>query len=353
LTFEGPSADQFNKTIKEMTQRADFKKYSIFDTGFKLMTTAKKDLFEKIARVYPKLSPKKKRVADLIIKDHKKVFLMTAREIAEECQVSEPTIIRFTNDLGFSGYMEFVQYMKGLLHIELTAVDRLQKASRQPYDIGTLNNYCQNAIQNLENLRNSISEKNLKKIAKAIYKATTVYVVGYRASATLAHYFGYLLKKIRDNVILDTSLSWEIKDLIVKNGKNHLMFIMGFPRYPRRTIELMELAARYNVKIIGLSDTPKSPIISLSDQYIIIDLESISFIDPFAHIMTFLAALIHEITFLDSNKAVSYLSKFDDGMTACDEFYSDPAMEEKGNHKASQLYLESFWPQTKGKNRSP
>ena len=309
------------------------------------MSSARKDLFEKIIRVYPSLSPKKRRVADFIIKDHKKVFLMTAREIAEECQVSEPTIIRFANDLGFTGYMEFVQYMKGLLHIELTAVERLQKASRQTDKIGTLNNYCQNAFENLDNLRNSISEKDLKKIAKTIYKAATVYVVGYRASATPAYYFGYLLKKIRDNVFLDTALSWEIKDSIVRNGKNSLMFAVGFPRYPRKTIEIMEFAAKNNVKIIGLSDTPKSPIITLSDQYIIIDLESVSFIDPFAHVMAYLAALIHEITFLDKKKAVEYLAKFDDGMQAGGEFYSDSAGAEKGNHKSNQSYLESFWPQ--------
>lgn len=300
------------------------------------MNSAKEDLFNKIIKVYPTLSPKKRRVADFIIKDHKKVFLMTAREIAEECQVSEPTIIRFANDLGFSGYMEFVQYMKGLLHIELTAVERLQKASRHSDKIGTLNEFCQNAVRNLDNLRNSISEKDLKKVARTIYKAETVYVVGYRASAALVYYFGYLLKKIRDNVFLDTSLSWEISDFIVRNGKSCLMFVIAFPRYPRKTIELMELAKKYKIKIIGLSDTPKSPIITLSDQYIIIDLESVSFIDPFSHIMTYLAALIHEITFLNNVKAIQYLSKFDDGMKISDEFYADKGISEKEDYELNQ-----------------
>jgi len=47
------------------------------------MKSAKKDLFDKIIRIYPTLSPKKKRVADLIMNDYKNIFLMTAREIAE------------------------------------------------------------------------------------------------------------------------------------------------------------------------------------------------------------------------------------------------------------------------------
>ena len=40
------------------------------------MESARKDLFDKIVRVYPTLSPKKRRVADFIIKDHKKIFMM-------------------------------------------------------------------------------------------------------------------------------------------------------------------------------------------------------------------------------------------------------------------------------------
>jgi DNA-binding MurR/RpiR family transcriptional regulator len=307
------------------------------------MESARRDLFDKIVKVYPTLSPKKRRVADFIIKDHKKIFMMTAKEIAQECQVSEPTIIRFTVDLGFSGYMEFVQYMKGLLHIELTAVERLLKTSRQPNQLTTIERYCRNAISNLESMMNAVSEKDLKRIARALFKADTVYVVGYRASAALAYYFGYLLKKVRSNVIVDTALTWELRDLIAQNGKSGLMFVVAFPRYPRKTIELMEYAKGHHVKVIGMSDTPKSPIVSRSDQYVIIDLEAVSFVDPFAHVMAYLAALVHEVTYLDLPKSTKCLSRFDSGVRVGDEFFTEdgPGPEDS---RATDSYLTSFCP---------
>ena len=313
------------------------------------MKSAKKDLFDKIIRVYPKLSPKKRRVADLIMNDYKNIFLMTAREIAEKCDVSEPTIVRFSVDMGFSGYAEFLQYMKGVLHTELTSAERLRQASRKPDEGTTIQRYCQNAIHNLQNLMTSISDAEFKKIAQSIYQADRVYVVGYRASATLAYHLGYLLKKVRENVVIDTGLSWELMDALNENGQNTVMVTIAFPRYPRRTIEILEYANQCNVQTIGLSDNPRSPIITLADQYLIIDIEGVSWVDPFAHIIAFLGALVHEIAFLDNGEAMRCISKFDRGVKAANEFYTEDEIEQRLAYRLNRPQITSLWPQKEDK----
>ena len=289
------------------------------------MKSVKKELFDKIVIVYPTLSPKKKRVADLIVKDYKNIFLKTAKEIAQECQVSEPTITRFVVDLGFAGYAEFLHYMKGVLHSELTSVERLTMVTHRRDERTTIQKYCQNAMVNLENLLGSFQDDDFKQIAKTIYLADRVLVVGYRASSTLANYFGNLLRKIRDNVTIDTTLSWELKSSISAVDESEgsvLMVVLGFPRYTMRTLEVMEYAKKCNVRIIGISDTLRSPIITKADQYFMIDVETVSFVDPFAHIIAFLGALVHEVTFLDNKKALACIARFDECAKATNEFFT-------------------------------
>ena len=296
-----------------------------------MIETAKKELFERIIRLRPGLSPKKRRVADFMMEDYKRLFLMSAKEIAQQCQVSEPTITRFVMDLGFGGYGEFEHYLKGLLRIELTSVERLIKAAKELDNASTLEAYRQNTIVNLDNLVQSVSQQEVRNLAQMIHRAESILVAGYKASATLAYYFGYLLKKIKAGVVIDTAYSGDNWDTISLHGESLLVFAIAFPRYPRRTIELVEYTKKCNATVVAISDSLKSPVVNLADHYVIIDMEGFSFIDPFSHIITFLGALIHEIAYIDKEATARRLSQIEDGARRRRDFYTT-------EQEASQQY---------------
>ena len=288
-----------------------------------MIESTRKELFEQIVRIRPNLSPKKRRVADFMMEDYKRLFLMSAKEIAQKCQVSEPTITRFVMDLGFGGYGEFEQYLKGLLRDELTSVERLLKADHGSDITTTLNAYSQNTTMNLENMMQSVSEAEIKNLARMIFEAESLLVAGYKASSALAVYMGYLLKKIKEGVLIDTAYAWDNLDYIAVHGRSMLLFVIAFPRYPLRAIEIIEYAKQYKSKVICLSDSLKSPIINLADHYVVIDMEGFSFVDPFSHIITFLGALVHEIAYIDKNATARRLSKIEDGVRRRQDFFSE------------------------------
>ena len=64
-------------------------------------------IFEMIATAYPNLPQSEKKVADYVTNNLSQVLRMTGQMLTKEVGVSEPTLFRFCNSLGFTGFKDF------------------------------------------------------------------------------------------------------------------------------------------------------------------------------------------------------------------------------------------------------
>ena len=64
-------------------------------------------IIERINRIYPSLHPAEKQVAAFVRDRIDLIGSLTVGQLAERCEVSQPTVIRLTRKLGFNGYREF------------------------------------------------------------------------------------------------------------------------------------------------------------------------------------------------------------------------------------------------------
>ncbi len=64
-------------------------------------------IFEMITTAYPNLPQSEKKVADYVINNLPQVLRMTVQMLTKEVGVSEPTVFRFCNSLGFTGFKDF------------------------------------------------------------------------------------------------------------------------------------------------------------------------------------------------------------------------------------------------------
>ncbi len=62
---------------------------------------------EMITNAYPNLAQSEKKVADYVINNLSLVLRMSVQKLKTEVGVSEPTVFRFCNALGFSGFKDF------------------------------------------------------------------------------------------------------------------------------------------------------------------------------------------------------------------------------------------------------
>lgn len=81
-------------------------------------------VLDRVKSVYASLRPSEQRVADHVLNHPEECTRCTISELAEQVGVSQPTVVRFVQAMGFDGYRSF-KYC--LLR------DRSGSAPRQPY----------------------------------------------------------------------------------------------------------------------------------------------------------------------------------------------------------------------------
>ena len=69
----------------------------------------KRDLLASIRNQMPKFSKGQRLIAAFVLEHYEKAAYMTASKLGSLVGVSESTVVRFANELGFEGYPEFRQ----------------------------------------------------------------------------------------------------------------------------------------------------------------------------------------------------------------------------------------------------
>ena len=75
------------------------------------------DISERINAIYSTLSKGQKKIANAVLNDYDKVAYLTAARLGDLVGVSESTVVRFADELGFVGYSQFQLAVQELVRI--------------------------------------------------------------------------------------------------------------------------------------------------------------------------------------------------------------------------------------------
>jgi DNA-binding MurR/RpiR family transcriptional regulator len=234
-----------------------------------------------------------KRIANYIEEHYDTAAFMTAAKLGKTVGVSESTVVRFANELGYSGYPKLQKAMQEMIRDKLTSVQRIDVTSTR---IG--NNNVLDAIMNqdIEKIRRTLEEtshEDFDKAVKSIVNARRIYVFGVRSTASLAQFLGYYLALIFDNVrvITDTSKTHTYEQLF-RIGKDDVMIGISFPRYSTMAVEAMTLARQRGANSIAITDSMVSPLVSAADEVLLARSDMASVVDSLVAPLSLINALI-------------------------------------------------------------
>lgn len=158
------------------------------------------DLMKVIQTNFHRLSKGQKIIAQYIMNNYDKAAFMTAAKLGEMVGVSESTVVRFANTVGYDGYPHLQKQLQEMIRTKLTTVQRIEMTSGYSNKDNILKSILKSDMENIRMTMEEIDNSAFDRSVQAIIEAKSVYIIGLRSSSTLAEFLGFYLNFLRDNV---------------------------------------------------------------------------------------------------------------------------------------------------------
>lgn len=251
-----------------------------------------KYLISHIQSQYTRFSKGQKLIAQYILKNYDKVAFMTACKLGEMVGVSESTVVRFANALGYSGYPKLQDALQELIKNKLTTVQRVDMIKEFNDDSAILKKIVKSDIDNIKDTLDEIDEKAFEEAANRILKAKRIYIVGMRSSFTIAQYLGFYLGIILDSVHVIRTDMGDAFEQVVKINEDDVLIAVSFPRYSKKSYQIVSYAKEKGAHIVSLTDSPFAPVASFTDNLLLVKSNMASFVDSLVPALSIANALI-------------------------------------------------------------
>ncbi|MCG8635827.1 MAG: MurR/RpiR family transcriptional regulator [Desulfobacterales bacterium] len=257
----------------------------------------------------PQLTAAQSRILEYLMENLDDVAYMSSAELADKLDISNATVVRFSQHIGFKGYLDLQQHIRQEIKTRLNVPARLKK---KPVNVGETKDFLKTVLKsdrdNLARAAESISSDLFEAVAAEICKHDEIWVLGLRSFHGAAHYFATNLRFLskRVNLIsLESGTVWS--QLTPGLNPDALLISITFPRYCRQTLDITELFHNAGAKIVAITDSHTSPLARIGNWVFPLPFWIDSFFESSVAVVSFLNALLAAVSFSGGPKTMDRL----------------------------------------------
>lgn len=271
------------------------------------------NLLREIEERFDGFSKGQKSIAQYILEHYEKAAFMTAAQLGNLAAVSESTVVRFADELGYAGYPALRRALRELVHTNLTSFQRVEVADTIIGDKDVLEQVLVSDAEKIRKTLDSIDRTAFNAAVDNIIRAKRIYIIGVRSSATLAGFLHYNLQMVFDNLTLvQTTSGNEMLEQIMRVGEGDVVVAISFPRYSKRIIKAVEFAKSNGANVVALTDRVTSPIAKEADQLLTANSDMASFVDSLVAPLSIINAIVAAVTRKKRDEITERLKKLEE-----------------------------------------
>lgn len=221
-------------------------------------------LFSNIKSHYPTLHAAEKKVADYILEHGENVPKITVTELAERSQVSDATVVRFCQKIGYKGFYQ----MKIALAQDIVHPRNEFRPSVSQDKIGeSIQNIFRLTIQNLQQTAYSIQSEDVRQSVQLIHHCQSLYLFAAGNSCPIASDAAYKFTKIGIPTVHSATPEMQVSSAYLMTSRDVALAI-SHSGESKQILTCLEIAKEQGAKTICITNFVKSPIGKFSDYHI-------------------------------------------------------------------------------------
>ena len=276
------------------------------------------ELSAKIRVTRPRLTPQLRRVADCLLHNGTHSCFFNVRELAVAAGVSPSAVVRFARELGYEGFQSFKDYLQHTVRVRLSASERVSKTVRSLGKSSILEQVFEQDVALINQTLLLVSREKFDRAVRDVIRARTLYLIGEKSSASLAHFLYYRLSRLGVRCKLlhfgGSTVFVELADL----RKGDVLLAVGFRKIRREGRMAVQLAREKRAATLTITSQPASPL-AVADVVLYADRGAEEVIQSLTAAMTLCHALIIAVAAKTSRRSIRMWREIDALESSLDE----------------------------------
>ena len=243
---------------------------------------------------YDDLSAGQRRAIDRLLADTRYGAVVSAPQLADAIGVSESTITRAAQTLGFTGFPDLQRHLRA--RFVAPVHDRLAPLGAEAADTESLARHVMlDDAARIREMAEDLAPEDIEAVVEALVGARRVLVFGERGSHGLALMLVMGLRLVLSDARLLTQHAGDVPDQLLGLESDDVVVAVSFRRVDRMTVNVLRRARSVGATAIALTDHRSSPAARAADRTIIARTGILRLMPSFAPGASLVNAILEEV----------------------------------------------------------
>ncbi|CAM4131566.1 MurR/RpiR family transcriptional regulator [Jeotgalicoccus halotolerans] len=273
-------------------------------------------IFTQIQDSIESASEAKKRVAYYILDNWLEAAFTTASKVAKSANVSESVVVRFSQDLGYSGFPDLQKVIQDIVkkRLAMPKTQNINTENKQTNDDAVSIVYNQ-SVSNLNQTAYNNKLETFVEFKEAIKNARKILIVARKNSYGPAHMLNVHINEFYAKSTLFNGETLEALDYIRGMNNEDLVIFISIPTYSSRMGNLSQYVKEKNIKQIAITDNHSTDISNNASILLITNVEANSYSNSHVStvmiidILNYLLALQDSSTLFKNVEEMNFLNE--------------------------------------------